>query len=319
MPKRSNEKQQIIEMLKAMTASAGWLVKPSGFLLDARLGEKFEVDIVAEKTDDGHVFIQSFEVVGKGRPATLGWAREMIAKHESLPTDRLFLVSWSGFVANAVKEAEHYPWVTLVEPLELKHGRVEGIGIIVEEIAVTLRAYAAFTTTADGEQRQLEIAPSSTVLRGDGTTIGHPERLAVELVHNPTFGAHASGVAHDHPQRETVSQFGATISLLTNGYRFLSDGVEAPLHAIWVRGDFAWKQGRVEMTVRQFGDHKFKHGKGTIGGKPHVIVASLDTDLDVLKIKVAPEVTKKSVVRKKGPQKQKAVTKTPTKRHLRRA
>jgi hypothetical protein len=46
---------------------------------------------------DGHLFTQSFEIVGRSRPMDLGWVEQTIAKHQSLPTDRLLLVSFAGY------------------------------------------------------------------------------------------------------------------------------------------------------------------------------------------------------------------------------
>ena len=106
MPQRTNEKQQVIEMLKKLLAPQGCIVTPSKMLLDCELNELREVDVVAEMTVDGHLFAQSFEVVGRGRPMDITWVDGMIRKHETLPTDRLYLVSWSGFTEAALKRAQ---------------------------------------------------------------------------------------------------------------------------------------------------------------------------------------------------------------------
>jgi hypothetical protein len=109
MPQRTNEKQQVIEMLKTMLAPHGCTVTPSKLLLDSQLQATREVDVVAETVIDGQVFTQSFEVVDRSRRSDLPWVESMLQKHKNLPTDRLYLVSWSGFTKDAFRLAATSP------------------------------------------------------------------------------------------------------------------------------------------------------------------------------------------------------------------
>ena len=75
-------------------------------LPDAMLGELREVDVVVEGTFDSEKITISFEVVDRGRPISIEWVEQQIAKHQHLPTNQLVLVSWSGFSKRAVRRVE---------------------------------------------------------------------------------------------------------------------------------------------------------------------------------------------------------------------
>lgn len=48
----------------------------------------------------------SVEVIEHGRVATLPWVEQMLRKHRDLPTNRLLLVSKSGFSGNVLAAIE---------------------------------------------------------------------------------------------------------------------------------------------------------------------------------------------------------------------
>ena len=50
--------------------------------------------------------IIGIECQGRGRVASVEWVEQMVAKHQTLPTDKLILVSQSGFSPNAHKKAK---------------------------------------------------------------------------------------------------------------------------------------------------------------------------------------------------------------------
>jgi hypothetical protein len=80
-------------------------VTESKMLRDAVLGER-EVDIVIEGEFDGEPMVISVEVIEHGRVATLPWVEQMLRKHRDLPTNRLLLVSKSGFSHKALTVIE---------------------------------------------------------------------------------------------------------------------------------------------------------------------------------------------------------------------
>ncbi|MDP9350573.1 MAG: hypothetical protein M3P51_03400 [Chloroflexota bacterium] len=105
MPKRSNEFQKVIHLI-CRQLEEGATVTESKFLRDRLSGDAREVDIVIEMERTLGRLTVSVECVDHARPATQEWVERMHAKHEHLPTDRLFLVSRAGFYKPAMRQAE---------------------------------------------------------------------------------------------------------------------------------------------------------------------------------------------------------------------
>jgi hypothetical protein len=106
MPKRSTPFQAIVRLMRQHFAQAGVTVTESKMLHDAVLDIEREVDIVIEGEFDGEPMVVSVEVIEHGRVATLPWVEQMLRKHRNLPTNRLLLVSKSGFSGNSLLAIE---------------------------------------------------------------------------------------------------------------------------------------------------------------------------------------------------------------------
>jgi hypothetical protein len=105
MPKRSNEFQKLVFAVKK-AAGKDAIVKESEFLIDKVTGQKREVDVYIESVVAGHKVVVCVECVAEGRAASVTWVEEMMAKHQSLPTNCLVLASRKGFAKAARKKAE---------------------------------------------------------------------------------------------------------------------------------------------------------------------------------------------------------------------
>lgn len=77
-------------------------------LTDRVNGEQREVDILVAAVAGGYTVQLGIEVISWVRPADTPWIEKMRAKHENLPTDKLVLVSESGFYEPARRKAEFY-------------------------------------------------------------------------------------------------------------------------------------------------------------------------------------------------------------------
>jgi len=104
MPKRSNEFQKLIYLIKRQIAKNS-IVYESKMLNDIRTDSSVEVDIIIETEIFGIELIVGIECTSTKRPATVEWVREMLGKHQDLPIDKTILVSKSGFSKEALKKA----------------------------------------------------------------------------------------------------------------------------------------------------------------------------------------------------------------------
>jgi hypothetical protein len=105
MPKRSNEFQRLVFLIKKQMAGTA-TVTESKPLVDRHTGTEREVDICIETMVGGHDLVISIECQDRGRTADVSWVEQLKAKHERLPTNALVLVSRSGLTTEALEVAK---------------------------------------------------------------------------------------------------------------------------------------------------------------------------------------------------------------------
>lgn len=133
MPKRTNALQKAIKIVE--TYKGNFLrLQESAILQDRETGKAREVDILIEGEINSHSIMVAIEVRDRNRPADISWVEEMISKHNSLPTDKLILVSSSGFTKAAQDKA--------------------------------MKFYATPIDTSKGEKNFRELLEKATYLRG---------------------------------------------------------------------------------------------------------------------------------------------------------
>ena len=103
MPKRSNAFQNLFHILYRQLAGHA-TVTESKMLHDNVTEEEREVDIVIESEVAGHKITIGVECNAQTRKLCVEWVERMRGKHQNLPTDKLILVSQSGFDRSATKK-----------------------------------------------------------------------------------------------------------------------------------------------------------------------------------------------------------------------
>jgi hypothetical protein len=112
MPKRTNALQKAIKLIESYKGDFLTL-QESAMLLDKFTGNEREVDILLEGKINSHSIKVAIEVRDRKRPADTTWVEEMLFKHNSLPTDKLILVSSSGFTKGAQEKAQLFDAITI--------------------------------------------------------------------------------------------------------------------------------------------------------------------------------------------------------------
>jgi hypothetical protein len=105
MPPRTNAFQRLVTLLSAALAGHA-RVTESAMLADRVTGESREVDVLLVSTTATYQVNLGIEVISWARPANTPWVEKMRAKHDNLPTDKLILVSESGFSEHASPSAD---------------------------------------------------------------------------------------------------------------------------------------------------------------------------------------------------------------------
>jgi len=287
MPKRTNERQQIIEMLKAMLVGENCTVTPSKMLRDAVTGAEREVDVVAEYDVEGDVFVQSFEVTSKGHRADVTWAEQLIKKHENLPTGHLYLVSWSGFTKGVVALAKTNPRVRLVTPEVVTGGEGPQIKrLYVDLVSLTPHKTVFIVARLDGTQLRVVVVPDNTVFSADGTLLMSALDIFNGVLHNPETVERVLRLVHDHPDRENLKSFLLSTDLSTQGFLLRQeDPAELQvITAVEIQGEVEFAQAPLDLEVRTFADTRFAHGRTNVGDAKGLVVALLDEQSEVTKV-----------------------------------
>jgi hypothetical protein len=107
MPQRSTPFQKLVLHIQEQLVEGASVVE-SAMLRHRGTGAEREVDVVVRATAGEHTVVISLECIEQSRPADQPWIEKMKAKHEHLETNKLVLVSLSGFYAPALELAAFY-------------------------------------------------------------------------------------------------------------------------------------------------------------------------------------------------------------------
>ena len=289
MPRRTNIFQTVVFMIKKHLA-ADATVTESKELTDLVSGDSREVDVCIEAVIAGHTVTVSLECRDHTRPQTVSWVEEMHAKHERLPTDRLVLVSKSGFTAGALAKAASYGIETVV-PEELTDDQAGSIALRAQMVYTKLNlqvveviAWVGADETEKGEAILTQpdhdvflesgefFAPMMTIMqalmqaaqaRFGELTFDAPEdtKRFEALAEPPIVNMGDPPVPHELYLRK----IGPDLHL-RHVERILIKGT-----AQIIRTEFPLRSGQLHDTV-------YSWGEATVEGQPAVVVATEDSE-----------------------------------------
>ncbi|MBE8523530.1 hypothetical protein ILP97_39605 [Amycolatopsis sp. H6(2020)] len=254
-------------------------VTESKLLTDSVLGITREVDIVIEGEVDGEPIVISVEVIEHGRRASVNWVQQMIRKHLYLPTNRLLLVSKSGFSQPAMIAVEREGG--RVQALTPEVIQVDGQAVV-KSLYVDTITYSATDCDVhvrfDGYRTVVRGQPDTDIYAEDGTLVGMLAHLAYEAIHLDTVSTSLSKLAHDHPEREDVTKFSVELSISQLGYHLKHTESDTLHHieALEIHGDFAWRQAEVPLALANLGGRKYGVAEVVIADRPTVWVGTTD-------------------------------------------
>ena len=211
MPERTTPKQRMIALVREHLAQPGVTVTESKKLFDPAAGKMREVDVVAEGDLDGDSLVVSVEVIDRGHPATLTWVEEMLGKHMTMPTNKLVLVSWSGFSRGALAKINFLPRVEAVTPTQVlgpdgtrrqsEALYVDQINLTAERVTVRLRSPAGTI----GEF--VHVGPDAGVFDEDGAEVGAMGEMVTSFLRSEGVGRQLAVEAHSREDRESLKWF----------------------------------------------------------------------------------------------------------------
>ncbi|MET9785430.1 hypothetical protein [Streptomyces canus] len=268
-------------------AQPGVTVTESKMLFDAVRGIEREVDVVIEGEFDGEPMTISVEVIEHGRPASVTWVDEMLSKHRGLPTDRLLLVSKSGFTSGAV--AAIAPEAGRVQALTPEVIELEGQAIVkhlfVDEIKYAQKGCNLYVCDR-GEQVVVVGEPATDVFDSTGRLLGPLSHLVQDVMGLDAVRFGLSFEAHNHPDKGQVTGFTLGIPVGPLGYCLQNSGTGEfhTIDAVIITGDAAVSQTEVPLTLARLGKRVYGSAEAPIAGRPAVWVGTTDLEAQTTKI-----------------------------------
>jgi hypothetical protein len=277
MPARTNPRQAIVYYVKQHLVPQGFSVTESKSLPDTATGGMREVDIVVEGKVAGDEIIISFEVVDYARPATVEWVERMIGKHRTMPTNRLVLVSWSGFTRAAIAKAQSESGrVQTITPEELPDGSAPTL--FLESFVAVPRHVTIRVVDDDGSMLSQEGLPLDLDFYDrDGALQGGFRGVSEGLLADELLRQRLAELAHENEDKASITEFsveqdglahvGAYVRRVDDGHLFALDGF-----TLW--GSFRVEQVPLTFDVMRLGETVFAHGKARMLERQALFVAT---------------------------------------------
>jgi hypothetical protein len=284
MPARSNDFQAVVYFIKRHLAPDA-TVTESAQLRDRVTGQQREVDVLVTGHIAGHPLQIGIECRSRSRKDAVSWVEEMRAKHDDLPTDRLVLVSASGFSRAAAVKARHYgiEIVTPGKPIaddgplaRLGHPQVEFRDVTHDRV-VALHG----VVDLDGKLLTVELVPGHVLFASDGTELG-PLSCLVDSIFEGLNLRTAVAAAQDGDQCLVIEQ--SRPRLPQPG----SDPIEVylkcdgdlpsllPLHSLRIICASRVDVRPVRLSAGELQGAAFAYGSGRLAGTDAMLVVTED-------------------------------------------
>lgn len=308
MPPRTNERQQIILMLRELLAGPDTVVTESKELWDDGAQILREVDVVAEMTIDGEVFIASYEVTNQAAPVDVTWVEHFLSKHERLSTDRLYLVPWNGATPAARTLVATTPGVTFIDPQVIDSPD----GPVVQNLLAVLlylepREVVATIERTNGEELRVRVEHDYAIYSNKGEELESAGEHCNRILGDPDIIQKVLSEAQALPEREELKAFvvaatyageegagtplngPASLRAVPAHLRFTDDeGVieYQRIKAIEIAGDFRFSQSPLTLELRMFAEQHFGHGRVDLGDVTALAVATVSESENIEQIRV---------------------------------
>ena len=232
-------------------------------------GEKREVDVVVRATVGEHPLVISLECIDRSRRADVTWVEQMKCIHDHLETNKLVLVSRSGFSKQALTlarklgiqtytpdEACAEDWTQVVGQASLLCARHD-----YTPVATSLRV-----DPGDGV-RIVEVGPDTEFFRPDSNVTGKLRDLVLFVLNDPAFDT----VAMDSHKADgsAIMEFDLTLDHPTYatdpyGKRHLILGVHVKVRAVRRTSEVPMTSLRWRGVPAAFGAAKTDLGPTTL-------------------------------------------------------
>jgi hypothetical protein len=212
----------------------------------------------------------------------------MIEKHRHLPTSTLYLVSWSGFSADALVLARAESGVVPVV-LNSIHGNVT---LISQEMTVDLARMEFHVDVVSSRSRTIEVSASEgksmQIYSSEGQIQGSAWQLGTWLCRQPGIFLYALEQVSQVPNRQEIRSGELILpakDLPPDIWLRIDENLEfSRVAGLRVVFEAAFKEQVLSLQPRAFLDARFGHANARIGGVEHAVVATLNPSLEVIRL-----------------------------------
>jgi len=277
-----------VRFVREHFAEPGVVVTESKMLCDAVMDIEREVDIVIEGEFDGDRVTTSIEVIEHKRKADVAWVEGMIAKHEHLPTNRLVLVSKSGFTQNALRRV--IKTGGKVEALTPKMVTVAGKPVVqslfVGRVALRPTKCAFLVGRPDGTTERIVALPDIQVFDAEGQEIGTAAQLAQDVLNLHWLVDQFLRMARDCERGDEIGGFSCRLPIVELEYLLHHDDTDEfhLIGSIELSGEARYTQDEMSFQLAELGSRQYAAGEGVLMGRPAVWVGSTDHKRKVTRV-----------------------------------
>ena len=262
MPQRSNAFQQLITLLHQQLDDRA-VVTESKMLRDQRTGDNREVDIVIDARSGGYPISIGVECIDHKRKASVEWVERMWAKHQDLHTDKIVLVSRSGFARNASAKADELGIVTLSLDNAAKADwtRIAGKldSVYLDVVESKWHVYAVVIRDND-EEEAVPIGRDVLLFNKDQSLSATVGGVVDNIVASPEVGKLLLERMHNENLKE--KQFAADYSFHEYIAALDSSGVERPIAKLRIVFDSVRTQTAVDLVSGSILGSQVAYGEG---------------------------------------------------------
>ncbi len=279
MPVRSTPFQKLVHHIQQQLSDGASVVE-SEMLRHRGTGHECEVDIVIRSVVAEHPVVVSIECIEHSRPADRPWVEKMKAKHEHLETNKLVLVSLSGFYEPAINLAAFYGITTYTPAEACTANWTEIVGqtnLFVARYDFTPEMMYLVLESTNG-LTLLPAGPSTRIRRPDLSVDGNLGELVSFVLHHQAFARPAlDGIKHDGDG--TIDfEFKIDKPLLALD----EEGREHPVVAVQLKVKSRRRTSPLEITSLTWKDTPvaFGHGQTVLGDTLITVVEKAPGQMD---------------------------------------
>jgi hypothetical protein len=237
-------------------------------LPDRITGQLREVDIVIEAQASIYPILVGVECVAHARKATVEWVERMWAKHQTLPTNQLVLVSKSGFSHEAhskaralgikatdMRSALRMDWESIVRQItEFRYGWVD---FHITTCSIIVERDRPGETFSDDQ----------IVYSAQGTPLGSLDQLLDAILEHPDFRKKLGLSKSEKGQNELTH----TVTFPKNSYIIDASGRHRNVRRLNFSVRYEWRTSGVQLEHHSFDNIEIAHGiDSNVTGPVHI-------------------------------------------------